>query len=1402
MVSAAAQFRKSGFNDQDAASLATVAAMYQNVADTAVSAEDAAASIVSQIRAFGKDASFATEVIDAYNEVANNFSVGTNDLASAMEVASSGLATYGNEFSEILGLVTSGTEIMQGRSLQVARGLNMIASRIVKNQSALAAYDITVQNADGSLKSTYDVLTELAPQWEAMSDAQRVALGDSIAGTNQYKVLAAVMSNINTAVKANETALSSEGSAMKENARYMESFEAKLSQIDSKWQAFSNDVVNNDFAKFLMDRISDILTLADTGLGQVITQITLLTSLGWGATSLLKAMKIVSAATKQFKLFSVAIGMAKVTSEAGIGAMAGFKGAITAAGGAASVALPIIAALSAALVVFGTVIPAIVKDIEEARHAASYEGKVEAFENAIEEADRLQNKYEQAKNRLQDLNAVPWENRTPEIQAEIDRLNNLIAIYKTMAEDAKEEKIKDAQELLETAQKKSVTIDVEAVYAKSSIGPQFKWIEKDKQVVDALNKTYLSTRDAITQVGIAVGGIIPNIKDLTQKWMDAEENSKEQADALSELENELLNYNIVIKENKLTTAEFYNEFAKLREGVGGKGTDWEHSRFTVLAEAFKKQYDAYKTLKQEGKKVNATVKKTVKEFEMMAAVDYKVRHSAESTEQQIHGLAEAYGMTEKRAGALIRRSEVLAKAFIHVEQASVDMSFINAQIGLAEYVDMVDKAINAKARFDEAIASGGNNSSGYEGFADVYSEMQKYLNQGQIGGEFAIGAQLLFDPTTYQEFADALRNDLPKALQIAQEQMAKLAPLFGDAENAGLGVLHALYGLADGSENAAVKISDVDGQTEISIQNMSALAQALGISESALFSSVQAWKDYGINAKITSSELIGYLGDIGVATDNNVIDMNKVVEKMRDLGATDEDIWNLQSILQSMSDVTLQNPVASMDDLKDEAGNADDAADDVYDTLQGIKSTTFSQVRTQLSLLGTSLDAVKTKANDAATAVGSVDRAAGGNRDRIGNGGREPEGGQSAKGTRSARGGLTLVNEEGPEIIQENGKQRIANNGLPTLTNIKKGAVVYNAKDTAKMTMRKAGISGSATVSSSYLNTLFNNYGLSSSGSSYASSGSSSGYSASHTSSGYSGGSSSDTEDAWKKEFEEWLKWKDHQLAMDQITEQAYYDELNKMNEKYFANRAEYLEDYWKYQEQIYKWQKEKEKDLLNRQLDDLKELEDAINEKYDAQISALEDENKELDDQLEYEELLENLAKAKAERVLVYKDGRFQYVSGGQSVYDAQAALDAYNRDKALEAQKEEIEKLRENELSAILEQEEKINKQLEELSDNKGYASGSLGVRGGLSLVGENGPELRVLNRGDGIVPADATANIMRWAGQNPRSFKTGLLNELRNNVGGVVQHFENITLPNVTDIMSFMNEMKRLSRYVYQM
>ena len=273
MVSAATMFRKSGFNDSDAAMLAKVAAQYQNVADTAVTAEEAAASIVSQIRAFGEDASFATKVIDAYNEVANRFSVGTNDLSNAMEIASSGMATYGNTFQQIIGLVTSGVEIMTGRSAQVARGLATIAARIVKNQDALAEYGIQVEKTDGSLKSTYDILAELKPKWDSMTDAQRVALGDTIAGQNQYKVLASVMQNFQHAIDATEVALNSSGSAIKENERYMESLEAKEQAVAAEFEDFANRVLSKEVVGGFLDAKQAALEFINTDFGAAVTRI-------------------------------------------------------------------------------------------------------------------------------------------------------------------------------------------------------------------------------------------------------------------------------------------------------------------------------------------------------------------------------------------------------------------------------------------------------------------------------------------------------------------------------------------------------------------------------------------------------------------------------------------------------------------------------------------------------------------------------------------------------------------------------------------------------------------------------------------------------------------------------------------------------------------------------------------------------------------------------------------------------------------------------------------------------------------------------------------------------------------------------------------------------------------------
>lgn len=76
---------------------------YQNVADEAVSAGDSADFIISQMKAFNIEAEDSLHIIDAVNEVSNNFAVSSADLATNIGKASAALAIGGVTYEETLG---------------------------------------------------------------------------------------------------------------------------------------------------------------------------------------------------------------------------------------------------------------------------------------------------------------------------------------------------------------------------------------------------------------------------------------------------------------------------------------------------------------------------------------------------------------------------------------------------------------------------------------------------------------------------------------------------------------------------------------------------------------------------------------------------------------------------------------------------------------------------------------------------------------------------------------------------------------------------------------------------------------------------------------------------------------------------------------------------------------------------------------------------------------------------------------------------------------------------------------------------------------------------------------------------------------------------------------------------
>ena len=535
MVSAASMFRKSGFNDSDAAILAKVAAQYQNVADTAVSAEDAAASIVSQIRAFGEDVSFATHVIDAYNEVANNFSVGTNNLSQAMEIAASGMATYGNSFEQVIGLVTAGTEIMQGRSSQVARGLSTIAARIVKNQDALAEYGITVENVDGSLKSTFDVLSELKPKWDSMTDAQRTALGDTIAGQNQYKVLASVMQNFGHAADATKTALESAGSAAQENSKYMESLEAKQQALKAEFEDFANRVLSKDLVSGFINAGTAMLNFANNDVGAAITRIGVLST---GITGL---VGIVGQTVGKMAEVGLQLKNLGVGGGSFLGMLASGKIALIVGGTVAAI----------------TALVEIIKAVNQAAEDRKFENLVNNYEELKQEAEEAANNLEEVKKKLQDLQQIPEDKRGEQWHNENEELKILLQYYEQLERARKSQAEYAARKAYSADREVGTTVQKE-IYGVT-----------DNEITSRFEDVgeYTSTEEAVRSLAEKTGVVLTESQ--IEKLDKLENDSERAAKAVDYLrENlELLGYRFTTttqtaSEYQSTQGQLMSEFAQ------------------------------------------------------------------------------------------------------------------------------------------------------------------------------------------------------------------------------------------------------------------------------------------------------------------------------------------------------------------------------------------------------------------------------------------------------------------------------------------------------------------------------------------------------------------------------------------------------------------------------------------------------------------------------------------------------------------------------------------------------------------------------------------------------------------------------------------------------------------------
>ena len=521
MVDAAGEFRKNGFNDQDAATLARTAAMFQNVSDEAISAGDSASFIISQMIAFGIEAENAQSIIDKVNEVANRFSVSSGDLSKALGIVASTSAAMGNSIDQTLGVVTAITEQTRNAS-KSARAANTIFSRLAQvvdensdvGQKLTGIYNslgIALYDSSGQMRSTYDILADLASQWGSLDKNTQQYIAITSAGTNQLNNFLALMNNFDHATQATATSIDSAGSAMKENEAFQESLEYQTNNLKATFQDFANNILDKEVITTVIKVGDAFLKLANTDIGQLITKVTLLGGLSWGLTSLVKVSKLIPIITRQFSDFGAVLSLVAEGSGS-------FGAAIGAAGGAAAVALPILLAISAAIV-------GIVEAVKV------YKETHPDFETAQQDAANLAEEYQNTKDRLDEINAMDWKDRTAAIEKERQEL----------------EKLREEQEKeLNVAQMREDQAANRELSGRTGTGTATR-VHVMSSTKDVDTSTYTSieaaVKDLAEQEGLAAGTteeLKEQLKELGYAFLTTQEETKLTADEVNALDADAL----------------------------------------------------------------------------------------------------------------------------------------------------------------------------------------------------------------------------------------------------------------------------------------------------------------------------------------------------------------------------------------------------------------------------------------------------------------------------------------------------------------------------------------------------------------------------------------------------------------------------------------------------------------------------------------------------------------------------------------------------------------------------------------------------------------------------------------------------------------------------------------------
>lgn len=223
----------------------------------------------------------------------NNFAISSDGIAEGLQRSASTLVAAGNSLEQSIAMLAAGNKVAQdpeglGNALKVLsmrirgtktelEGAGEETDGLIENTSKLQAKvkaltdvngngGVDILTDTGAYRSTYDILLDIAEVWDDINDANpknQAALLEILAGKTRGSQLAAILQNPEDLRDAYEMALDSDGSALKENEKYLDSIQGKIDQFNNSIQTMWMNLIGSETVKDVVELGTDLIKLAD-----------------------------------------------------------------------------------------------------------------------------------------------------------------------------------------------------------------------------------------------------------------------------------------------------------------------------------------------------------------------------------------------------------------------------------------------------------------------------------------------------------------------------------------------------------------------------------------------------------------------------------------------------------------------------------------------------------------------------------------------------------------------------------------------------------------------------------------------------------------------------------------------------------------------------------------------------------------------------------------------------------------------------------------------------------------------------------------------------------------------------------------------------------------------------------